>query len=405
MNGRSFASHLVVAGLALLLGWGLSSMRPSESAQPSVGTLKGPVADFTEALRIEAPAQRTVALAEFFERVDPEWAPSLRAEVNTQGSDLVLDEVSEMLFASWWARHDPRAAFENVVDPPWAGRHPWVRSVMREWVKQDPLAAVAAVDSLPELESKGRMEATRVVVDGWFAQSEVADPTPLVQLLAGLEVKPRGRAIKHLIDTMIESRGIDATEQFVEAIPASFEAGGQNVRAELMARMGMALLDHDLDRAIAWANEHGQGRKGSGIRKHLAFRWGLRDGPGAMRWTTNLPDEPERPAIVKRAWLSFTRKDPDGARDWLASQEPNRALQGVYANFLIHVAEQDPERALSLARSATDPEVRDKMLIAVGKGWMKADPKAAESWLSQSELPPDHAQRVRDWAAAARKNS
>lgn len=410
MNGRSIASHLIVGGLALSLGWGLSSMSTGrqESAPSSAQAVSEPIAAFSSALQIENPAERTLALAEFFRRADPEWAPRLRAEVNAPGSALILDEISETLFASWWAKTDPQAAFAHVVDPPWAGRHPWIRTVLREWMRQDPQAAVAALDSLPAAEGKGRLEGTRVVVDAWFEQPDFADPMPLVALLSQLEIKPRGRVIKHMIEAMIKGRGVDATERFIESIPSDVESLRLHVQPELMARMGIVLLDHDIDRAVEWANKHGQGRKGAGIRKHLAFQWGLRDGPSAMQWATSLRDDPERPAVVKRAWLSFTRKQPDSAREWLAAQEPNRALQGVYAKYLVHVAEEDPNRALRLAKTATDPEVREKMLVAVGKGWMTADPKAAEVWLGESGLPPDHVQQVRDWAAqmaAVRKAS
>lgn len=405
MNVRSFASHLVVAALALGVGWVLATglgdgKRSSRIADHGTE----PIERFAAALRIDDPGDRAVALHRFFAETPPEWAPRLRAEVNTAGSEIVLDEMAEALFATWWARADPEAAFANRVDPAWAGRHPWLRAVFHEWARRDPTAAIRAIRSLPENAEAGRLEATRVVVDEWFAQEDFADPAPLVELLPHLEVKPRARAVKRILETMIEARGLDATERFVEAVPDDSESLGIQVKPELMARLGTLMLDHDLERAVRWADRHGKGRKGSGIRKHLAFQWGLRDGPAAMAWATGLPDSPERPAIIKRAWLSFNRKQPERAREWLAAHEPTRALQGIYAEYLLNVAQKDPDRALALATSATDAEIRERMLTAVGRGWMQANPEAAQAWLPESGLSPAQIEKIRDWAEQAARN-
>jgi hypothetical protein len=414
MNARMIVSHLVVAVGALWLGWTLATSTLEEAApgsavgssegllgsslDPSLDTEQSPVSHFAELLVIEDPAERTVALAKFFRSADPAWAQRLRDEVNSEGSELVLDEISETLFASWWARSDPESAFTNRVDPAWANRHPWVRAVFREWMKVDAMAAVEAIDTLPTTPGRGRLEASRVVLDEWFQQDEVADPTPLLALLPHLEPKTRARAIKRMMTSMIETRGLEATEEFALSVPSDSDTIGTQIQPEIMARMGIALLGRDVDRAIEWANRHGEGRRGVGIRKHLAFHWGLQDGPAALQWAMGLPDSPERSAVIKRAWLSFNRKQPEEARAWLMSREPDELLQGIYARFLTHLAQNDPDRARSLAETAKDAAVRERMLVAVGKGWMKADPKGAETWLKGSGLSPTAREQIENSA-------
>ncbi|HKK53490.1 MAG TPA: hypothetical protein VKA74_17955, partial [Myxococcota bacterium] len=131
------------------------------------------------------------------------------------------------------------------------------------------------------------------------------------------------------------------------------------------------------------------------IRKHLAYYWGLKDGPAAMEWATGLPDTPDRSAVVARAWLSFGRVQPEKASDWLVERGPDGALQDVYARYLRNLAKNEPARALELAEQTADDEVREKMLMAVGQGWMRADREAAEAWLATAGLPPEIEKRIR----------
>jgi hypothetical protein len=394
MSARTLLTHLVVAALAFALGWSLSRGGPEAPSRQTVADAD-PAAAFAEILRIDDPRERTLALVSFFDRTDPSSAIMLRDVLTATESGLIVDEIAETLFAAWWAEADPAAAFANVVDPAWADRHPWVRTVTQEWVRRDPLAAVAAVESLPPGPTRGRLEAARVLLDEWFVPEDFADPTPLVGLVRQFELKPRARAVEHMLDRMIDARGIEATERFVEALPPDSDSIGVSIQQEFMARMGVALLDHDIARAQAWAAKHGHGREGVGVLKHLAYYWALKDGPAAMTWAMDLPDTPERAGVIKRAWISFGHADPEGARSWLHAREPDDLLLGIYARHLRHLVQEDPDRALELAQKASDPAVRERMLVALGRGWMRSDPEAAGAWLANGGLSKEVQEQIR----------
>jgi hypothetical protein len=70
-------------------------------------------------------------------------------------------------------------------------------------------------------------------------------------------------------------------------------------------------------------------------------------------------------------------------------------LAQIYAKHLRHFVAQDPERALELASKASDAEIRDRMLVAVGQGWIRADPEAATAWLATAGLSPELEERIR----------
>ncbi|MEZ4281489.1 MAG: hypothetical protein R3F21_17940 [Myxococcota bacterium] len=386
MQARSIVSHALVALLAFAIAWFALPARQGERSVPARPA--DPVAAFAEVLAIEDAHARAQALLDYFAAADPAWADRLRAEIaKPDGSGLALDELSEVLLASWWAKSDPAAAFENRVDPGWPNRHPWLREVMRTWSSTDPQRAAEAAATLPPNPDRGRVEVARVLVEHWWDQPTSPEILPLYALISELPVLPRAGAIQRLIEKSIEHRGIDATEQFIESLPKQ-EDFGVSVQQEMLARFGQALVDHDIERAKAWGLEHGQGRDGSGILRHMAFSWGAKDGPTAMEWATHLPESPERPGIVMRVWISFRNAHADEAEEWLLSQEPSSVLEPVFKRYLSGTATIDPQRALAFADRTKDPEMRERLLAAVGIGWMKTDPEAARQWLDTVELAP-----------------
>lgn len=393
MNARSFFSHALVA--LVTFGIAYAVLSPRKDAEAPMERPADPVAAFAEILAVEEPFARTRALLDFFAVADPAWAERLRAEVSKEdGTGLTLDETAETLFAAWWAKSDPGAAFQGRVDPGWPNRHPWLREVMRTWAANDPQRAAEAAGGLPPNPDRGKVEATRILVEHWWDKPTDGDIGPLYALIGNLPVMPRAGAIQRLIEKSIEHQGIDATEKFVESLPHE-DAFGDSVQQEMQARYGQALLNHDIERAKAWALKHGQGRDGSGILRHLAFSWGAKDGPTAMNWAMTLPDGPERPGVVMRVWLSFRHAHPDEAAEWLLDQEPTSVLEAVYQRFLTGTASLDPKQALAIAERTKEPALRERLLAAVGVGWMKTDRDAALAWLDTVELAPELEERVR----------
>ena len=95
---------------------------------------------------------------------------------------------------------------------------------------------------------------------------------------------------------------------------------------------------------------------------------------------------------IKRAWVSFGRKQKEVAREWLHARPPDAILSGIYRRHLQILAEKEPQTALALAESSVDPATREQMLAAVAQGWMKADPQAASAWINESGRPANFPQ-------------
>lgn len=397
MKTGLIVSHLGIALAAFAVG--RFAFAPA-SSRDSVALPDEPLAAFAEAVQIPDSHTRAQALLDFFARTDPSWADDLRAMLDEPDSKLRLDEISEALFASWWAKSDPAAAFEHRVEPGWSDRHPWVREVMLRWVASDAASAALAADTLPPNVERGKLEATRVLVDHWWDNPVANDPTPLLALLEHLEVMPRAGAVQAVIQGLIAQRGVDGAEKFVESV-AQQDTADVSLPEELLARFGQALVEIDVEHAKRWAAKHGEGRDGAGVLRHLAFSWGRKDGPAAMNWALNLPDTPQRPHVILRVWLSYRDAEPDRAAEWLMAQEPTGALEPIFRRYLVGTATLDAQKAISIVETAKDPAVRESLLAAVGIGWMKTDPEAAEKWLASVDLPAPMKEQVRKARALA----
>ena len=396
MKAGQLVILIAVAALAFLGGYRAAD---SGGPLPEFRGTDDPAEALRKVLRLQDADDRAGALVAFFREASPEDAATLR-EVLGEDPHRV-DELVEILFAGWWARFDPAAALEHPVHPPWPNRHPWLRTVVRAWTLQDPVAVAAAVNELPGHPTKGRVEAIRTLLDSWLERSD-QDPAPLFGLLTTLEVEPRGRAMERFLRGMIDTRGTEATASFVEALPEDAEAFGGSIRAELMGRLGAAMARDDVARARAWAAKHGEGRKGFGVLLHLAFYWGLSDGPSAMQWALELEPSEYKQRVIQRVFLSYQRSRREEAGDWLGAQEPTPDLRHLFTSYLNRLTGEDPARALELALGAQDSETRNQLLRVVGRSWLRSDPEAARAWMDGADLPAEVTEGILKARAAPR---
>ena len=247
----------------------------------------------------------------------------------------------------------------------------------------------------------GRTAATRAIVNEWISLETLPDPTPLFGVLENLEPIVRGGALLHLARSLIEDRGIDAALGYVRTVDSSSGLRG-DIRTEFFARTGVALLDYDTAAAVAWAAENAGASEGPGIHKHLAYYWGLAEGRPAMDWAIALPESPAKSTILKRAFISFSRRHREDAEAWINEHPPHPLMRATYLQYLEARGKKDPESAFALAERAVEPELRNEMLAAAAQGWMSVDPQAASAWLATADLPAALAAKVR---AAARPAS
>lgn len=403
MNTRTTVGVVIGMLAAFALGWFAAGGGASDGAGPAPQTSASREAPsvLEAVLEIDAPRERTRALLDFLDETDPAVALTLHEKMRELRKDGLVDEIAEILVASWWAEAAPETAFAHPINPQWADRHPWARTVIEHWGPEDPEAAAYAVQSMSAAPADGRTAATRAIVDAWIELETLPDPTPLFGVLENLEPIVRGGALLHIARSLIEDRGVDAALEYVRGVDSSSGLRG-DIRTEFFARTGVALLDYDTAAATAWAAEHADASEGPGIHKHIAYYWGLVEGRPAMDWAIALPDSPAKSTILKRAFISFSRKHREDAEAWINEHPPHPLMKATYRQYLQDRGKKDPEAAFALAERALEPDLRDEMRAAAAQGWMSVDPQAASAWLAEADLPAALAAKVR---AAARPES
>ena len=78
----------------------------------------------------------------------------------------------------------------------WAGRYPWIRTVVKEWGRREPEPARQAVAKMDENQVEPHQVAVNSLIRAWF-ENDAIDPTALVDLIETLDlVKARSDAIR-----------------------------------------------------------------------------------------------------------------------------------------------------------------------------------------------------------------
>lgn len=377
----------LVAGVALVaIGYGIGAhfgwpQRTTSDATLVASEVADPAAALAAILEQRDAFARSRALLELLEALEPTsaHAEALRS-VLVENRDRA-DELAWTLVPVWWARFSPEQALNRRRAPPKSGRWPWVTAVVQEWVQRRPDAALAAVSEL-ELPHDFQLAARAPLIEGWFEHDE-ADPSALLDLIETTEgVRGRGDLVALFLDKLIEVRGLESTETFVESMPER----GHGFRREFHGRYVEALLTRgEMSRAISWAETHKEA--GDNAHLYLAARWGWIDGPSAMRWALGLSSGKDRDSLTERAYRSFLRRDAKAARAWILDQEFSIALEPAYTLFLMSTVRAAPETTLARLEPIEDEARRAKVLTAVGRAWMEKDAVSARRWLEGARLP------------------
>jgi hypothetical protein len=164
-----------------------------------------------------------------------------------------------------------------------------------------------------------------------------------------------------------------------------------------------ALAASDPELAVRWAAEHAGRDYAEGAAEIIAGRWASVDPQAALEWLLAQPRDTERDRAVADAfaqWLAFARAPAEG---WLRAAAPAEGLDEA-VRVLVRRAHQQGslEGAVGWAQRIHDAELRDEVVVALGRAWLRRDPVAASRWLDRSELPDALRAAIRDPSGAPR---
>lgn len=306
-----------------------------------------------------------------------------------------------------WSLTDNPEAVRPFVDAlldhgDFAGRAGALQNIVGSWIRNDPKATVAWLDTVPDVALRSDLAARA------FAYLEPGKPDQLLALAQRLpSAEARDEALaQHL--TSWAKKDPDATLAWLADNPApELAAASRKVEGVLLGTLAAS----DPQAALArWQTLPADAPRAE-IASQLALSWAKSDPAAAARWfAQQLPaDFSKNPAYAQqshelgRIASGWATRDPVGYAEWtqslpegLARNQALNALSGGY--WMYDSQESDPPPRAGYANQLAqikDATLRDRVLVSHLSRWIKSDRQAARAWIDSNDaLSPEAAARI-----------
>jgi hypothetical protein len=373
---------VVASLLGLAVGYAIAPRVPVPHALLSSSEAGSRV---REILRDEDPLRRLAELAGLLQRVDPEALPGIVEAYETVPLDGDLELV---VLVTWWARFDPRAAFD-WTSANWRAEYPRVlAAVFRVWAHSDPRKAwtVARRQRLPGLRD--------VCVEAAYVGWDESGLPGFVEFIRALEEPvDRQTAARVLARRRVLTLGAEGALRWVEALPEA----NDDFKAIVSARVAtVAAESGEVEVAAVWAEPRitAGDERPSGLARRVATRWVRLDPEAAMAWLATLPPGKDRNDGVTEAFRDWLNLDFAAAIEWIEAREMEPWLEPAFGVYARAISRERPREAVEVAGRISDEALRNMITTVVARAWLTTDRPAAEAWLAEADLPEDVRERA-----------
>ena len=253
--------------------------------------------------------------------------------------------------AKEWVRQDPAAALEWANSLPDDLRRGALGGVLESLASTDPMQAAALVKNLDNAEE--RSDLVGKIAESWGRQT----PSAALEWAQSLEGKEQQRAIEEVLDGWAQTSPAEAAS-YIDQLPD----------------------DGKTDRQIT----------------QVAREWGRRDPAQAAAWLGAQPEgDGKRESIGEVIW-NWTTTDPTAASTWL-SQQPDSPSYDAGAGALAKATfESDPAAAITWAASIGNEQQRTEMINGGLQWWNGRDPEGAQTWAKENGVSLPQPEQGRD---------
>jgi hypothetical protein len=368
---------------ATLLASGCSDT--SQDIQRGKAAPDDPAGRIEAILRETDELRRVADLADLLTTLPPEALESVRGSFERVFFDRGDTELA--LFANWWARFDPIAAF-YWSQYSFRGDYPRVKAaVVRAWARRDPQAAAGASND-PRFRAFEllQLELMDSVVVGWFESGEPG----LVEYVAGIEeIRLRMRALRALTRARVLRDGPEESLRWAQAQPDL----GKSFKLNLLQRWVMAAAAIDPEFAAAQAEGLIEGRGSQQMLSIVADSWVRWGDPGeALKYLTGLEAKQAIRSAVGEAMQRWYKSDPEAALAWIRDSPPGPLLDvqiAVVGRSLRDRVDVDWPSTLALLTRIERKETRESLMTWAVAFWLVDDEPSAEAWLAAGHDMPD----------------
>ena len=371
----------------------------------------------SEILAHRDPMLRMAALLEYVGKLSDKEIPEALAKLRQSTPDWDPDaRVAAQLMLTRWGKADPEGALAHIgkLDMKSAGgdaaiilsalaatdplravewlENPdnklansrWIGqilagSITKEWVRQDPDAALAWAQTVPENQRSGaytgvlgslaatdperasklamqlpdddaRREILGQIARSW---SEIS-PAEAVEWASTLDGRGRSRAMGEALGEWAQKSPPEAAA-FVDSLP---EAG----EGQYLQRVASSWAEHAPADAAQWLESHQESE-------------GKADAMGWVMW-------------------HWTNSDPQAASTWLIDQPAGGSRDRAIGSLAKATFESDPGAAVTWAATITDERQRAGTLERGVREWLEREPVKAREWISTTDqISQEEAQR------------
>ena len=247
--------------------------------------------------------------------------------------------------------------------------------MFREWARSgDAAGAFAAAQSLVGGTRFAALQATLQVV-------APEDPERAAELWLAL---PVSKDRSDLLPTLTQAMAAIDPKAAVEW--AAYHASGAGAQQAVGEALG-EWMKADPDAAQTWVLARGPKAQQDDLHAYAASAIAGVKPQLAMQLAQSVGSEDERNAALRGAADSWSRRDPDGFRDWLLRQTDAATLAAVVPAAVGQAAASDPATAAGWVSQFGAGPVRDAATRRLISGWTAVDPRAAANWSLQNITP------------------
>jgi len=343
------------------------------------------LASFQRALDDPDWLTRWYRFSGFLMHLDPDNLPEALEALEPQLPWLVTDELRVFMLA--WSRFDAPGAFAQAMSWPGQLSRNTGGAALYAWAFRDPTAALEALDSVENPETREFMEAR--LIAGWAHGEHRASA---LEYVAFLPEGSRRFAYLGTLSWELAKEGPEAVMAWAEAVPDI----SRRYKAAVFLKASSTLASSDAPAAAHWLAGHLDQNYTDGALRVVARSWASSDPPAALGWLTSLPAGERRDGAVSNAFRVWHERASGDAERWLRAGIPAEALDPAVSGMVNETRRGSPEIAMNWALELEDPERRRTNVGSVGRNWIRRDAPAAERWLAAADLPADLVQAIRE---------
>jgi hypothetical protein len=385
--------------------------QPPSTTQPNAATppASTPIS-LRDILAQKDPMRRIQSLMDYVSHIPRDGIAAAISELQ-QGSP-EWDRETKMiihLLLTRWAAEDPDAAIASLNTIEASKRGEYASSILASIAANDPKRAAAWLDdpsnTLVDFPLIGHILAGSVGKE-WVRQ----DPDAALAWAATLPQSQRAGAYFGILGTLAASDPAKSAD-----IASSLPSGSD--KNKLLADIGTAWARRSPDEAVAWASSLEGPERTTAMRgalgswattnpakaaefiqslppdsvtgpllESVAEPWTVSAPKDAAAWVMAHPNEAARNDAIGNVMWNWTKQNPAEASTWLTNQPAGPARDEGIDGLALATFDNDPAGALTWAASISDESHRARSVGIGIAAWVKRDASSAAAWAARNNI-------------------